>query len=392
MDKTCSTGLKFLLVFIFLFLNSLFLPVFALEKHVRERKEILPDEITKRISLFSPEELAKEGYTIWNSGNFNKYYRALSLFKKAEKLDHGNPEYLSAVGRLLFAMGRYDEAFEYLQYTLALNPQKAWVKAWTHICLGEVYEKRGDYSSALIQYNEALKLNTTVNSRQEASARKTLAEWKHRESTHFVFYYPEGGIAEKEIDNIVASCEKEYSFLSSYLNITLKDKIQWYLFPSVEKGREIMNEKPDFARPGVNQIYTVYSWELKEPPVIHLALVFSFHIGKSANLDPFFQWGFARYLAHKSKGMSFALAIMDLKDEGRFIPLSVLKRDFYSPSQEISFTESGSFVEFLINHYGLESFKKIWVEEDLNRALKYVYGKDFSELEKEWNNYIDGND
>ena len=385
MDRNYYIAFTILLTAFFIFSNFLYAEGrIALESSRDLRNNIRMDQISH-----SPEELAKEGYSLWLSGNFNKYGEALSLFKRALEKEPDNPEYLSAAGRLLFETGSYEEAFEDLQYALLLNPQKAWIKAWTHICLGEIYEKRGDYSSALIQYEEALKLNTTINSRQEAYGRKNLLHWKHKSSAHFVFAYPEGGIAERDIDKIISFCEEKYSFLTTFLGVSLKEKVQWYLFPSREQCFEIMKEKAGFARPQVNQIYSVYSREENTPSIRHLALLFSFHLGDTVNLDPFFQWGFSEYLSHKSKGLSFGMAIVDLQEAEEFLPLSMIRKDFYYPPDYVSFAESGSFVEYLINRYGIENFKKVWKREDLSSAIKEIYEKSFKELAEEWEQAVD---
>jgi tetratricopeptide (TPR) repeat protein len=332
----------------------------------------------------------KKGYNIWMSGNFNKYPEALELFQEASKEDPNNPEYHSAVGRIFFEMGEYEKSFKELKKTLSLNPQKAWIEAWTRICLGEIYEKRGDYPLALKEYDRAIKLNTTQNSLQEAYGRKILVQWKHKETLHFVFSYPQGGIADRNIDEISMEYQKKYSEISTFLGVGLNDKIQCYLFPSVEKAREIMGVEPGFSRPQVKQIYSLYGTEGKEPPGIQIGMVLSFYTGKTRNREPFFHWGFAEFLSSREE--NFEQNVIDLKNDEKFVPLLTLKNDFYHYPSDISFKESASFVNFLIDKYGLGLFKKAWVSEDIDRSLKKVYGKTFEELEKDFDKYLKDRD
>ena len=170
----------------------------------------------------------------------------------------------------------------------------------------------------------------------------------------------------------------------------MNDKIQCYLFPSVEKAKEIIGVEPGFSRPQVKQIYSLYGTEQKESPGIQIGMVLSFYIGKTRNREPFFHWGFAEFLS--SRGENFEQNVIDLKNDEKFVPLITLKNDFYHYSSDISFEESASFVNFLIGKYGLSLFKKAWIAEDMNRSLKKVYGKTFEELEKDFDKYLKDRD
>ncbi|HPZ06989.1 MAG TPA: tetratricopeptide repeat protein [Candidatus Eremiobacteraeota bacterium] len=336
------------------------------------------------------EKFLKKGYDLWLSGNFNKYPEALNMFRKAVLEDPDNSEYHSAVGRILFELGDYNESLKELQKSLKVESQKAWINAWSHICLGEIYEKLGDYTSALKEYDKALKLNSTENSVREAMARKTLVQWKRKESLHFIFYYPEGGIVDREIDNISLEYQKKYTSISSYLGVSLKDKIQCYLFPSVEKCMEIMGEKTGFSRPQVKQIYTLYGTEEHDPPGRQMALILSFYIGKTRNREPLLSWGLSEFMCFPEK--DFQGKILELKRTESFIPLSRLKGDFYRYPVEVSYNESACFVQFLIDRYGLEKFKKLWIQDDIDNSFKKIYGKTFSELDEVWNKYLANKD
>ena len=327
------------------------------------------------------QEFAKQGYIIWLSGNFNKYDEALKYFIKAGKEDPYNAEYISASGRILFEMGRNDEAYKKLVRVFDLKP-KAWIKAWTCLCMGEIFEKRGNYNKAIAYYEEAIKQNSTDNSSKEAMGRKILAQWKHKYTEHFIIAYPQGGVAEKEIENIIKGAEDKYNYISLYTGIKFREKIQWYLFPSSVMGYEIMAMEPEFSRPQVKQLYTVFSWNKNLFNTPQLGLVMAFRLGKTRTLDPLFQWGFAGFLENRDK--DYKSAVLNLKISGKFISLSNLRKDFYAPSSDVAFNESSSFIQFLINTYGLEKFKKIWIREDIDKAIKEVYGKKFKDLEREW--------
>lgn len=49
---------------------------------------------------------------------------------------------------------------------------------------------------------------------------------------------------------------------------------------------------------------------------------------------------------------------------------------------------AASFVIYLIDTYGLEMFEQIYDEKELAKKLEEVYGKNSSELEKDWLAFI----
>jgi len=346
-----------------------------------------PDEMMEEENNNPGEEFARKAYEIWLSEKYNDYPLAVSLFKKAISKDPYNSEYYSSLGRIYFEMNRLDDAFYLLDKALRLKPQKAWIEAWTYICLGEIYEKHHDYGSALRCYNRALKVNTTSNSNKEAFFRKRLVQWKHKESPHFIFYYPEGGIAERDINDIMKDYEKNYEKIIDFLNIkALNTPIQCYLFSSADKLWEMTGADCGFTRPHVRQIYTLYSTEMKEnePPARLIAYIISFSINKKINNEPFIQWGLAEFFTQEE----LKNKVIQLKKANKFIPLSSLRKGFYNYERDVALTESGSFVKFLIDAYGIYKFKTIWPAEDIDKALKELYKKSFKDLEKEWQIYL----
>ncbi|MBI3732736.1 MAG: hypothetical protein HY259_04670 [Chloroflexi bacterium] len=64
-----------------------------------------------------------------------------------------------------------------------------------------------------------------------------------------------------------------------------------------------------------------------------------------------------------------------------FIPPSVLRRDFSAQQHEIAYTESASFVKFLIDGYGLKAFRALMQRPN---DWRVIYGKDFDALAQDW--------
>ena len=72
---------------------------------------------------------------------------------------------LHSVGRCLYELNRYDEAFHYLQDALPLLPGGAhWTMAWTRATLGYIYLERREYEKAEAEFEAVIAMNATANS------------------------------------------------------------------------------------------------------------------------------------------------------------------------------------------------------------------------------------
>ncbi len=98
----------------------------------------------------------------------------------------------------------------------------------------------------------------------------------------------------------------------------------------------------------------------------------------------FFNEGIAMYAQAKAtnKDMNHLKTIEFLKN-GRLYSLthliSIINIGSNPEETEVAYPASGSFVDFLIDKYGLVLFTKFW-----QKSLNEVYGKNIHELEKEW--------
>ena len=64
-----------------------------------------------------------------------------------------------------------------------------------------------------------------------------------------------------------------------------------------------------------------------------------------------------------------------------FIPPAILRRDFANQQHEIAYTESGSFVRYLIDRYGLDDFRALMRRPN---DWSNIYGQDFAALTQDW--------
>ncbi|OJV20693.1 MAG: hypothetical protein BGO30_05040 [Bacteroidetes bacterium 41-46] len=75
-------------------------------------------------------------------------------------------------------------------------------------------------------------------------------------------------------------------------------------------------------------------------------------------------------------------------ERGLLLPLEKLTKLQIGADKDFTqmgYAASGSFVDFLINRYGLKNFHKLWMSGE---QWKTIYGKELATLEKEWHNFI----
>ena len=83
---------------------------------------------------------------------------------------------------------------------------------------------------------------------------------------------------------------------------------------------------------------------------------------------------------------------------GQYVPLPELIDNFYPVQHEVGYLEAAAFVEYLINSYGWEAFKRFYSQVNpnleasysasLDRSLTAHYGKSLELLEQEWLAYL----
>ncbi|MDQ7051638.1 MAG: tetratricopeptide repeat protein [candidate division KSB1 bacterium] len=80
---------------------------------------------------------------------------ALDLVNRALQKQPDNPAFLDTKGWVLYQMGRYREALEYIQKSLDIRDTSA--EVWEH--LGDVYEKLGQVQEAVEAWQKAYDLD-----------------------------------------------------------------------------------------------------------------------------------------------------------------------------------------------------------------------------------------
>ncbi|MFU8647062.1 peptidase MA family metallohydrolase [Lysinibacillus sp. fkY74-1] len=216
---------------------------------------------------------------------------------------------------------------------------------------------------------------------------------------------PDGKITFEIIKNIEISQSKVESLKDELLIAyhDIQNSIQTDYVPS-ERIKVYLNAGNDLSWGLRSEIY-LYGVKSNFYPLVH-ELTHSI-LGYGNNFDAsngyFTQEGFATYMEDKYGKSSYTNQfVKSFIDSNTLLPISNLidptqddsyfRPDITSETRftlmRMSYIHSASFINYLIETYGLEKFEKIYNEKNVANKIEEVYGKNVSEIEKEWVAFI----
>jgi len=199
---------------------------------------------------------------------------------------------------------------------------------------------------------------------------------KSVETEHFIIHFDKR-IGEKKIKLIVLNHEYYYKELTAYLNCNPVEKINSFVFyDDDQKGKLFGSKNADVAKPWLNQIYiTQDSWKntLKHELAHCFSALFGAGILKLASgWNP----GLIEGIAQAADGQFdentvHYMAALAFKT-GYKVNLNHLftKIGFFSQNSTISYIYAGSFIQYLIENFGIENFKKYYSSGDFTVTYK----------------------
>ncbi len=210
-----------------------------------------------------------------------------------------------------------------------------------------------------------------------------------KETAHFRIYYEQGSKVEKEIEWIAQDHEFRYAQLVRYFQIKPTKKVQSYIYTSPEQKKRLMGargtsvEDPlgygfhinyeDFPHP-VMKHELAHALTADWHPILKVSLKIGLHEGIAVAAD----WDEGKLTAHQ---WSRAMQQLDIAPKMN----QIMGIGFWTQASSQSYTLAGSFVRFLIEKYGIEKAKRVFPTGNFEE----VYGKSLSELEAEWNGFLE---
>jgi hypothetical protein len=231
--------------------------------------------------------------------------------------------------------------------------------------------------------------------------------WATKKSAHYIFYFFKDSLAKKNIDQIINIKEKHYKKIISFLHVQNDKIINYYLYPSLEIKKKLMGDNSfgnviwkefELVQEKVKtksfEIHVLYNKDVKfigEHEDTHLL---SLPWGLSIYL---FDEGLSQFLEGTLLGKDNNFLAKKFMEKGELYSLKwLLDHNNWSETKpEIIYSQVGSFVDYLINQYGLDKFKKTYKKlSRKNKILKNIkiiekfYQKNMEEIEKEWKNKL----
>ncbi|MCH7773203.1 MAG: hypothetical protein IH784_02205 [Bacteroidetes bacterium] len=204
---------------------------------------------------------------------------------------------------------------------------------------------------------------------------------------HFVIHFDKRIDTEK-VKMLALNHEYYYQELEKYFEVRLDDKIQSFIFYDNNQKKELFGSRnADVAKPWLNQIYiSIRNWEhtLKH----ELAHCFSAKFGSgilklASGLNPMLIEGIAEAADGNYDNNSLHFMAALAYNSGYEVDIKYLlsKFGFYSKASSISYIFAGSFIQYLIDNYGISKFKEYYLTGEfpksyrlnLNNTLKNYY-------------------
>ncbi|MCH8032538.1 MAG: hypothetical protein IH950_02115 [Bacteroidetes bacterium] len=204
---------------------------------------------------------------------------------------------------------------------------------------------------------------------------------------HFVIHLDKRIDTEK-VKMLALNHEYYYQKLEKYFEVRLDDKIQSFIFYDNNQKKELFgSHNADVAKPWLNQIYiSIRNWEhtLKH----ELAHCFSAKFGSgilklASGLNPMLIEGIAEAADGNYDDNSLHFMAALAYNSGYEVDIKYLlsKFGFYSKTSSISYIFAGSFIQYLIENYGISKFKEYYLTGEfpksyrlnLNNTLKNYY-------------------
>ncbi|KPJ55613.1 hypothetical protein AMJ49_06745 [Parcubacteria bacterium DG_74_2] len=234
--------------------------------------------------------------------------------------------------------------------------------------------------------------------------------WLIKKSPNYLFYYFKNSLAEKNIKEIIKIKEKHYSKILSFLKIKNCRKIQYYFYPTIKEKKKLMGDnnfgnaiweelelKNSRAKTKRFEIHVAYNNKCKfigEHEDTHLL---SLSWGLSIYL---FQEGLAQFMEENLFGKDIDNLSKKLLKQNKLYSTKWLcnNKNWDRLRPEIIYSQSGSFVRYLINTYGLKKFKKLYKKtarqktpKENIKIIEIIYSQSIKKIEKNWRKYLKSN-
>lgn len=212
-------------------------------------------------------------------------------------------------------------------------------------------------------------------------------DWYVYETDHLWVIYPENSWIENEIEWIGADHENAYLRIVDSLQVNFDQLIYIFLYPSDAALYRSTARESGFAINEGNEVHSLWISEDDHQTLGHeMAHVISYWtLGEPTQALS----GEGLAVSLDQSGKDFRSLGKDLVNKGKWIPLSnMLGDEWFSRDPSVAYVESGVFVYYLVEKYGITKFQQLYPASDFPGSLKKIYGMDLASLEKDLLNWV----
>jgi hypothetical protein len=225
--------------------------------------------------------------------------------------------------------------------------------------------------------------------------------WAVSETEHFQLHYVPGTAAERDRFELGAVAEESLSLIQPVLDVSFDGQMSIYLVPRIFwQGGAAYGDKVQLISYLDRNYTAVETWSYFTHEGTHaLAQDILQPKENGGGPDGVLVEGLAVWASGGHYGeepIDEWAAVVAASDE--YLPLAELRNGpFYDFQHEISYLQGGSFVQYLVGRYGLDTLKTLYGQatgetEHDEELVQDLYGKGYADLEAEWRAYLAGLD
>ena len=229
-----------------------------------------------------------------------------------------------------------------------------------------------------------------IENEEEVNNKWTSKTQVFKQIKNYEFIFPDKGYAYEKRDSLVQECMTAIEKNMKLVEVdTFNVPYKIVFYPSKAAMKDDLNYgvsgsanywTKKVALVSTDNRETIKKENIVSVPIKHelMHMIATELWGPSEN-SSWLNEGLATYAANNCNGYSVAEIYKYLFTQEMLIPIDSLVNDFYATDEMIGYHQSAYIVQYLIEHYGVEKFSRLWKEGFT--SFEEVYKIPFSEME-----------
>jgi hypothetical protein len=209
----------------------------------------------------------------------------------------------------------------------------------------------------------------------DTGAEPPYAKWQKKDTKHLTLRFsPDPGVA-AAIPELAKRMDAAYEEIKKALAVDYDDRITIYVYKDGDEGQRLVGRELDFAEPDSRMVHQTIHSTLSHEMTHCIARAIGY--AQTGLLGE----GVAVYF-NGAKPEETHRAAASLLAAGKLPSVDSMLKDFRK--QENGYAAAGSFCGFVIETYGIEKFKRLYLQTDPAAVAQDVLGAPLDEVEKSW--------